>query len=474
MKFFAKIFSNKKALFAFTLAIVVSFLAPTVFAVWNGTFYDPGATLNPECTPDQTDCNVRAPLTSANIDDTAFGAGWNADTTHAPSKNSVYDEVQALIAGSSSAWGSITGTLSDQTDLQNALNAKQDSLISGTNIKTINGASLLGAADIALAPALTADENYVTDAQLVVIGNTSGTNTGDQDVSGLVPYTGATGNVNIGSHNFIGTGAANRIGTATTADSLADSLLATSATTQKGLVIQGKASQTANLQEWQKSNGTVMAAVRSDGEFVLNNTAALQGSGSTVRVLNTSVSGWLPLSASALRINSTGIFGMSSGSNPETSDTGLSRVSAGVIGVGNGTAGDVSGTLEAARAVLAGATIANDNSAPALKVTATLPTTPTADVAGGILDFTGAGSAGHEQHGLDITLEAGYTGSQATHGLRAINHSNATGTNVSSIDANFGIYSLAQPTTNTTGTSVGVIGQATPGGSAGGAIGVFG
>ena len=33
------------------------------------------------------------------------------------------------------------------------------------------------------APSLGADDNYVTDAQLIVIGNTSGTNTGDQDLS---------------------------------------------------------------------------------------------------------------------------------------------------------------------------------------------------------------------------------------------------------------------------------------------------
>jgi len=30
------------------------------------------------------------------------------------------------------------------------------------------------------------DKNYVSDAELVVIGNTSGTNTGDQDLSGLL------------------------------------------------------------------------------------------------------------------------------------------------------------------------------------------------------------------------------------------------------------------------------------------------
>lgn len=59
-------------------------------------------------------------------------------------------------------WGSITGTLSNQTDLQAALDGKAD--------------------------ALTADENYVTDAQLVVIGNTSGTNTGDQ--TSIVGITG--------------------------------------------------------------------------------------------------------------------------------------------------------------------------------------------------------------------------------------------------------------------------------------------
>lgn len=34
------------------------------------------------------------------------------------------------------------------------------------------------------APALGADDNYVTDAEKVVIGNTSGVNTGDQDISG--------------------------------------------------------------------------------------------------------------------------------------------------------------------------------------------------------------------------------------------------------------------------------------------------
>ena len=47
-------------------------------------------------------------------------------------------------------WGGITGTLSDQTDLADALSAKQDTLVSGTNIKTINNESLLGSGNITI------------------------------------------------------------------------------------------------------------------------------------------------------------------------------------------------------------------------------------------------------------------------------------------------------------------------------------
>lgn len=50
--------------------------------------------------------------------------------------------------GGGGTWGSITGTLSDQTDLQSALNSKQDALISGTNIKTVNGTTLLGSGNL--------------------------------------------------------------------------------------------------------------------------------------------------------------------------------------------------------------------------------------------------------------------------------------------------------------------------------------
>jgi len=94
------------------------------------------------------------------------------------------DVVAVTGASSGAAWGSITGTLSSQTDLQTALDgkqplgtyatgggtatgtntgdnatnsqysglaaSKQDTLVSGTNIKTINGSSVLGSGDLTI------------------------------------------------------------------------------------------------------------------------------------------------------------------------------------------------------------------------------------------------------------------------------------------------------------------------------------
>jgi hypothetical protein len=83
------------------------------------------------------------------------------------------------------AWGGVTGTLSNQTDLQTALDGKVDenSAITGaTKTKITYDAKGLVTAG---ADATTADiadstnRRYVTDAQSTVIGNTSGTNTGD-------------------------------------------------------------------------------------------------------------------------------------------------------------------------------------------------------------------------------------------------------------------------------------------------------
>ena len=101
-------------------------------------------------------------------------------------------------------------------------NAKQNSLISGENIKTINGASILGSGNIAISGGgtysegngiiisgttisvndnylsdkyqgiMTDDQNYVTDNQLLNIQNLSGTNTGDETVESIKSKLGIT------------------------------------------------------------------------------------------------------------------------------------------------------------------------------------------------------------------------------------------------------------------------------------------
>ena len=89
------------------------------------------------------------------------------------------------------AWGGVTGTLSNQTDLQTALDGKVDentAITGATKTKITYDAKGLVTAG---ADATTADiadstnKRYVTDAQLVVVGNTSGTNTGDNAVNSL-------------------------------------------------------------------------------------------------------------------------------------------------------------------------------------------------------------------------------------------------------------------------------------------------
>lgn len=59
------LFKTKKAKVLFSVFVILVFFSKTVFAVWDGTFYDPGETLNPECLPTQTDCDVLSPLTSS-------------------------------------------------------------------------------------------------------------------------------------------------------------------------------------------------------------------------------------------------------------------------------------------------------------------------------------------------------------------------------------------------------------------------
>lgn len=75
--------------------------------------------------------------------------------------------LEPKVNSASVAWGGVTGDLSDQTDLQSALNAKQNTITNSDSIT--EGATNL----------------FLTSAERTKLTNTSGTNTGDQDISGI-------------------------------------------------------------------------------------------------------------------------------------------------------------------------------------------------------------------------------------------------------------------------------------------------
>ena len=119
-------------------------------------------------------------------------------------------------------WGSITGTLSNQTDLNDALSLKQNTLVSGTNIKTVNSTTLLGSGNITTGSVTSVGVSMptaftVTNSPIISSGTIAITGAGTTleyirgdgtlstfpSLTGFVPYTGATANVNLGEFGLI-------------------------------------------------------------------------------------------------------------------------------------------------------------------------------------------------------------------------------------------------------------------------------
>jgi hypothetical protein len=80
-------------------------------------------------------------------------------------------EIIDAAGGGGVAWGDITGTLSSQTDLDTALSGKQETLVSGTNIKTLNGGSLLGSGGLSVQATLVSGTNIKTINGSSVLGS---------------------------------------------------------------------------------------------------------------------------------------------------------------------------------------------------------------------------------------------------------------------------------------------------------------
>ena len=103
-----------------TKANLVTDLADETQTLTNKTINLTSNTLTGTIAEFNTACSDADFLTSSNISDTAYGAGWNADTTNAPSKNAVYDEMELRAPKASP---SFSGTVTLPTGLTGVLRA---------------------------------------------------------------------------------------------------------------------------------------------------------------------------------------------------------------------------------------------------------------------------------------------------------------------------------------------------------------
>lgn len=107
-----------------------------------------------------TYANIRAGILS----DTAYGAGWNADTTHAPSKNAVYDEMELRAPKASP---SFTGTVTLPTGLTGVLRADSGVVSTDSDVTDlVSAASDTAAGKVELA--IASELNTGTDATRAV------------------------------------------------------------------------------------------------------------------------------------------------------------------------------------------------------------------------------------------------------------------------------------------------------------------
>ena len=133
-----------------------------------------------------------------------------------------------------------------------------------------------------------------------------------------------------------------RVGTATTADALSDVLIATSATTQRGLTIQGKASQTAPLLRIVESTNN---AANNGWQFDAN-AVYWTGSGTAGGYLNQAVMITQPGFFYKWNSSTTNVF------SAATFSLGPTVAGSKILAIGNGTQFDTSGGISCAQILL--------------------------------------------------------------------------------------------------------------------------
>ena len=192
------------------------------------------------------------------------------------------------------------------TATQTAIDAKQDTLVSGTNIKTINSTSLLGSGDVAVQQTLVSGTNIKTlnSESLLGSGNIEIT-ASPAGVAGAIQFSDGSAFASDAS-NLFWDDTNNRLGIGTNTPSA-----------RVGIKGSGTTSATTSLLV-QNSAGTDMLVVTDDGTINVNNNLIKNIGGLA--------------SASALRMDSGGSLG-------------VIRMQGNQIGMGNNSTGDASALL---------------------------------------------------------------------------------------------------------------------------------
>ena len=151
-----------------------------------------------------------------NLPEVVNRVGFGSMLKDAPKDGLIYARqnrqwVEVTPGGGGGTWGSITGTLSDQTDLQSALNAKQDSIITGTSAQYLKGDLSLGTFPTNVST-FTNDSGYITSSALsgyVPNTRTLTINGTTLDLSADRSWTISSGTASTGLTNASGTWTAN-------------------------------------------------------------------------------------------------------------------------------------------------------------------------------------------------------------------------------------------------------------------------
>ena len=197
---------NKKVLLSlFSFLVIGAFSAPSVFAVWSGTFYSAGETLNPECAPTDIDCDVLPPMalkeTGAGTDIVTIQAPAAIGTSFTltlPTDDGTASQYLQTDGNGNLTWATISAGLVTGTT----------AITSGTDTRVFfNDGGVLGE-DAGFTYDKTTDSLTVTGSQIVPLISGSTSVNGDITINGTTSATKTTsyvilqetgGNVGIGT-----------------------------------------------------------------------------------------------------------------------------------------------------------------------------------------------------------------------------------------------------------------------------------